>query len=54
MGSTIVLIILVILVAVFLALLPAWPYSRKWGPFPSGLVGLTIVLLIGLMFLRMI
>ena len=47
MGST---IILIILVAVFLAVLPAWPYSRKWGPFPSGLVGLTIVMLIVLMF----
>lgn len=51
MGSTIVLIILV---AVFLAVLPVWPYSRKWGPFPSALVGLTIILLIALMFFRMI
>jgi len=51
MGSTIVLIILV---AVFLAVLPAWPYSRSWGPFPSGLVGLTIVLLIVLMFFNKI
>ena len=47
MGST---IILIILVAVFVAVLPAWPYSRKWGPFPSGLVGLTIVMMIVLMF----
>jgi Protein of unknown function (DUF3309) len=51
MGPT---ILLIILVAVFLAVLPAWPYSRAWGPFPSGLVGLIVVLLIVLMFFNMI
>lgn len=51
MGPT---ILLIILVAVFLAVLPAWPYSRAWGPFPSGLVGLIVIVLIVLMFLNMI
>ena len=51
MGST---ILLIILVAVFLAVLPAWPYSRAWGLFPAGLVGLTIFLLVALSYFRMI
>lgn len=48
MGST---ILLIILVAVFLAVLPAWPYSRSWGSFPAGLVGVIILLLLLLKFL---
>ena len=51
MGLT---ILLFILVAVFLAVLPTWPYSRAWGAFPSGLVGLIVVALIILMFFNMI
>lgn len=51
MGLTILLIILVL---VFLAVLPAWPYSRSWGAFPSGLVGLIVVLLIVLMYFNKI
>jgi len=47
MGPT---ILLIILVAVLLAVLPAWPYSRAWGAFPSGLVGVIILMLLLLMF----
>ena len=41
--STIVLIILVILV---LGLLPTWPYSRGWGYYPSGILGVILVIII--------
>ena len=51
MGPT---VLLIILVAVLLAVLPAWPYSRAWGSFPAGLVGLIIVLLLVLMFFNKI
>jgi len=47
MGPT---ILLIILVAVCLAVLPAWPYSRAWGVFPSGLVAVIILMLLLLMF----
>jgi len=47
MGPT---ILLFILIGVLLAVLPAWPYSRAWGPFPAGLVGLIVLLLLALMF----
>jgi len=47
MGPT---ILLFILIGVLLAVLPAWPYSRAWGPIPAGLVGLIVLLLLALMF----
>ena len=33
-----ILIIVVIILAIGSA--PTWPYSRSWGPYPSGLLGL--------------
>jgi hypothetical protein len=46
--STILLIILIILL---LGALPTWPYSGSWGYYPSG--GLGIVLLIVIVLLVM-
>ena len=51
MGST---VLLIILIGVFLAVLPVWPYNRAWGPFPSGLVGLIIVLMLALLFFNLL
>ena len=51
MGST---VLLIILIGVFLAVLPVWPYSRTWGGYPSGLVGLIILLMLALMFFNKI
>jgi hypothetical protein len=39
-------ILLVILILVLLGALPTWPYSRGWGYFPSGILGLLVVILI--------
>jgi hypothetical protein len=39
-------IILIILIFLLLALLPAWPYSVGWGYYPSGGLGLLILILI--------
>jgi hypothetical protein len=41
--STILLIILILLL---IGALPAWPHSRGWGYFPSGGLGLVLVILI--------
>ncbi|HEV8441757.1 MAG TPA: DUF3309 domain-containing protein [Methylomirabilota bacterium] len=43
MVSTLV-IVLLILFAV--GAVPAWPYSREWGYYPSGLLGLLLVIMI--------
>lgn len=42
-------VILVVILAV--ALLPTWPYSNSWGPYPSGIVGLILVVLLLMIFL---
>lgn len=41
--STILLIVLVVLL---LGALPAWPYSRSWGYYPSGGLGLVVIVLL--------
>jgi hypothetical protein len=40
------LLLLIILVLVLLAVIPTWPYSRGWGYYPSGIVGLIVVILL--------
>ena len=47
--STIVLIILILLL---LGALPTWPYSRGRGYYPSGGLGLVLMILIVLILLR--
>lgn len=44
--STILLIVLVLLL---LGALPTWPYSRSWGYYPSGGLGLVVVILLVLL-----
>ncbi|MDQ1388155.1 MAG: DUF3309 family protein [Candidatus Sulfotelmatobacter sp.] len=44
--STILLILLVLLLV---GALPAWPYSRSWGYYPSGGLGLVVVVLLVLL-----
>ena len=43
MNNTIVLILLAI---VLIAVLPTWPHSANWGYFPSGTLGLILVVVI--------
>lgn len=42
-------ILLVVLVVLLLGALPAWPYSRSWGYYPSGGLGLVVVVLLVLL-----
>ncbi|MDP3842636.1 MAG: DUF3309 family protein [Oxalobacteraceae bacterium] len=39
-------ILLIILILILVGALPSWPHSRSWGYFPSGLVGLLVVILL--------
>jgi len=41
-----VTILIVILVLALLGVLPTWPYSKSWGFYPSGGVGLVLLILI--------
>jgi hypothetical protein len=44
-------LLIVILVIVLLGALPTWPYSAGWGYYPSGFLGLALVVLIVLALL---
>jgi hypothetical protein len=39
-------ILIIVLVLALLGSLPAWPYSTGWGYYPSGGVGLLLVILL--------
>ncbi|MGH9341009.1 MAG: DUF3309 family protein [Acidobacteriota bacterium] len=39
-------ILLIVLVLLLIGALPAWPYSTGWGYFPSGLLGLLLLIML--------
>ena len=39
-------ILLIILILLLLGALPTWPYSQGWGYYPSGGVGLVLLILV--------
>jgi hypothetical protein len=47
-------VLLVILVLMLLGAMPTWPYSRDWGPYPAGGLGLLVVVILVLLLLRVI
>jgi hypothetical protein len=44
-------LLLIILLLVVLGALPTWPYSHDWGYYPSGGLGLVLVVLVILVLL---
>jgi hypothetical protein len=42
-------ILLVVLVLFLIGALPTWPHSSGWGYFPSGSVGILLIVLIALL-----
>jgi sterol desaturase/sphingolipid hydroxylase (fatty acid hydroxylase superfamily) len=42
-------ILLVLLILMLLGALPTWPYSRAWGYYPSGGLGLIVVVVLVLL-----
>jgi hypothetical protein len=42
-------ILLIILILLLLGALPTWPYSAGWGYYPSGGVGLLLIIIIVLL-----
>jgi hypothetical protein len=42
-------ILLIILVLILIGALPTWPHSSGWGYYPSGGVGLLVIILIVLL-----
>ncbi|HZV47797.1 MAG TPA: DUF3309 family protein [Thermodesulfovibrionales bacterium] len=44
-------ILIIILILVFIGALPAWPHSTSWGYYPSGGLGLVLLILIILLLI---
>jgi hypothetical protein len=44
-------ILLIVLIFMLLGALPTWPHSRSWGYYPSGGLGLLVVVLVVLLLL---
>lgn len=44
-------ILLIVLILLFIGALPTWPYSSGWGYYPSGGLGLVVVMVLVLLLL---
>jgi len=44
-------ILLIILVVALIGAIPAWPYSSGWGYYPSGGIGLLLVIVLILLLM---
>ncbi|HWA41586.1 MAG TPA: DUF3309 family protein [Hypericibacter adhaerens] len=42
-------ILLIILILLLIGALPAWPYSRDWGYYPTGIFSTIIVVIVVLL-----
>jgi len=40
------MLLLVVLLLLLVGALPSWPYSRGWGYYPSGGLGLLLIILL--------
>jgi len=40
------MLLLVVLLLLVVGALPSWPYSRSWGYYPSGGLGLLLIILL--------
>ncbi len=48
---TISTILIVILILLLVGALPTWPYATGWGYYPSGLLGVVLVVLVVLLLM---
>jgi hypothetical protein len=44
-------ILLIILIIILIGALPTWPYSGGWGYYPSGGIGLVVLILVVLLLM---
>lgn len=47
-------ILLIVLIVLLIAALPSWPYSSGWGYYPSGGLGIVLLILIVLLLMGVI
>jgi hypothetical protein len=39
-------ILVILLILMLVGSVPTWPYSRSWGYYPSGLLGIVLVVVL--------
>ena len=44
-------ILIIVVVLMLIGAMPTWPHSREWGYYPSGGLGIVLVILIILLLL---
>lgn len=42
-------VLAIVLIVLLVGALPAWPYSRDWGYYPSGFMGTLLLVVVVLM-----
>ncbi len=47
-------VVVVILVLMLIGSFPTWPHSRSWGYYPTGGIGLILVIVVILLLLHVI
>jgi hypothetical protein len=47
-------VLLLILLLMLIGVFPSWPYSRSWGYYPTGGIGLILVIIVVLLLLHVI
>jgi len=45
------LLLIILLIILLAGTVPAWPYSRGWGYYPSGGLGLVVLILVILLLM---
>ena len=40
------LLLIIVLIVLLLGAWPSWPYSRGWGYYPSGLLGVVLIVIL--------
>ena len=44
-------ILIIIVILMLVGAMPRWPHSREWGYYPSGGLGIVLVILIALLLM---
>ncbi len=47
-------VLIVILILMLIGSFPSWPYSRSWGYYPTGGLGLILAIVVVLLLLHVI
>jgi hypothetical protein len=48
--ETMITILIIILILMLIGAFPSWPHSRNWGYYPSGGLGLILLIIVVLLY----